>query len=587
MDTSLPMQTANNLVRKGDLNEAIQIYKTLIKQNPNFSWSYYCLGNAFKRKGELQEAISFYKMAIQVNPDIGCFYYDLAKILQQQGKLNEAIDEIRKAICLNPERTKYYTFLAFIYEINSDFERAFIYWQKVLATNPNHLNAPKKVNWLKTDIAQDYFDQGHKFYHEGKLEEAFRYYKTTLIINSNQFKTWETFKELCDSLLYPLSDKSYLGKIQSSSQLFISHEQPTRDLDLNSYIQLIHRAYQCLINCFLEGSSIHLESRKQKINYFINFVHAIIKELPIPNTSYKIKSFYEMISHLHYEKQDFYTSTLYKSFIINSSTLKEKTGYKQLIEAAEKVNKNQEVIILYLSHPYYNLFLIWYKYFQQHKLSNLIIIALDPLVYDLLKDFGIKNEHLVLFNIYRMQSKFGLCLFRYRIEITSSLVLLVYHVVTTGVDAVWLGNVLEHKIVKNFSPDILGGIAPGTTPKIRAKWNKGFVINGDFWFIKSNPRTKRLCQKMLELYNNSPTFHDQELLAYGINAIYPKLEWQERPNYYIFQSDITILVLNQEIISRIRGHSRNSYILHPAFSKNPQKRAKKLQDQLHSLGLEN
>src|SRR5205814_1353727 len=63
----------NNLgsvyVRKGNLEEAIQEYLTVLRLQPNHATAYYNLGNAYKLKGLNNEARKQFDIALKLNPN--------------------------------------------------------------------------------------------------------------------------------------------------------------------------------------------------------------------------------------------------------------------------------------------------------------------------------------------------------------------------------------------------------------------------------------------------------------------------------------------------------------------------------------
>ena len=62
------IKRGNQLNRRGELNEAITLYREAIKANPNFAWSYYLLGEVLAKRGYLEEAKKSFQEAIKLNP---------------------------------------------------------------------------------------------------------------------------------------------------------------------------------------------------------------------------------------------------------------------------------------------------------------------------------------------------------------------------------------------------------------------------------------------------------------------------------------------------------------------------------------
>ena len=103
------------LARKGDLDGAIEHYRTALKFKPDYTAVYYNLGNAYGRKGDAEDALYNYHKALQLNPDLFKSYYNIAKILFNQGKISEAIQNYQKALAINDETPQTLYNLSWIY----------------------------------------------------------------------------------------------------------------------------------------------------------------------------------------------------------------------------------------------------------------------------------------------------------------------------------------------------------------------------------------------------------------------------------------------------------------------------------------
>jgi tetratricopeptide (TPR) repeat protein len=56
---------------KGDLDGAIDAYRKAVRQDPEEDKAYLGLGAAYERKGNLEEALKGYQKAWELNPDLG------------------------------------------------------------------------------------------------------------------------------------------------------------------------------------------------------------------------------------------------------------------------------------------------------------------------------------------------------------------------------------------------------------------------------------------------------------------------------------------------------------------------------------
>lgn len=74
---------ANSCVKKGKLDEAINMYKSAIKHNNSFAWYYYYLGTVLEKTSRTDEAVEAYKIAISMNPNSSSFHDSLKKLIDQ------------------------------------------------------------------------------------------------------------------------------------------------------------------------------------------------------------------------------------------------------------------------------------------------------------------------------------------------------------------------------------------------------------------------------------------------------------------------------------------------------------------------
>jgi protein O-mannosyl-transferase len=98
VQTNLGMIVGN----KGDLPEAIRLFKAVVHAQPKFANGRYNLGKALKDSGRLPEAIEQFQQAVRLNPRDLEAHNDLGKALRDTGRLPEAIEQFHLVLGLNP-----------------------------------------------------------------------------------------------------------------------------------------------------------------------------------------------------------------------------------------------------------------------------------------------------------------------------------------------------------------------------------------------------------------------------------------------------------------------------------------------------
>eukprot|EP01028_Stygiella_incarcerata_P003304 TRINITY_DN1648_c0_g2_i1.p1 TRINITY_DN1648_c0_g2~~TRINITY_DN1648_c0_g2_i1.p1 ORF type:complete len:508 (+),score=176.79 TRINITY_DN1648_c0_g2_i1:160-1683(+) len=92
----------NALFRKGKFNDAIRMYVTARKLNPNNSAVCCNLGAAYLQMKRYEEAEKACSDALSLNPEYGKAYYRRGAARKELGKLEGAIEDFRSVLRLNP-----------------------------------------------------------------------------------------------------------------------------------------------------------------------------------------------------------------------------------------------------------------------------------------------------------------------------------------------------------------------------------------------------------------------------------------------------------------------------------------------------
>jgi tetratricopeptide (TPR) repeat protein len=91
------------LIKQGSVEEAIALYRSLLKKNPGYAAAHYNLGAALYRLGRIGEAAQAFQEAIRHRPRYGKAYFALGNIRFRQGRLEESIGLLRRALTLMPD----------------------------------------------------------------------------------------------------------------------------------------------------------------------------------------------------------------------------------------------------------------------------------------------------------------------------------------------------------------------------------------------------------------------------------------------------------------------------------------------------
>ena len=95
---------ANLLMRRGQTDEAINVYRAAIKRNPEFKSAYQNLALAYAQNGNLNEAIPLWQQALEIDPGYADAHESYGNALIMTGQADEGIQHLRQALSIDPNR---------------------------------------------------------------------------------------------------------------------------------------------------------------------------------------------------------------------------------------------------------------------------------------------------------------------------------------------------------------------------------------------------------------------------------------------------------------------------------------------------
>ena len=168
-DIDTEIKKAIHYHQAGQLEKAEDIYKEILKVNPNHSDSLHLSGIIAHQSGKNDIAANLINRAIQTRPEESVFYLNLGSVYKAQGLLDQAILSYKKALELNPDYAEAYNNMGNAVKAQGKLDEAIWNYKKALQ--------------LKPDYAEAYNSLGIVFFDQGKLDEAILYYKKALQLN--------------------------------------------------------------------------------------------------------------------------------------------------------------------------------------------------------------------------------------------------------------------------------------------------------------------------------------------------------------------------------------------------------------------
>ena len=174
---------------KGENEKAKICFKKVIEIDSEITEAQNNLGLTFQQSGENEKAINCFKKSIKIDPNYSSAYYNIASIFHKMGKLKIAKSYYEKAIEIKPNYTEAYNNLGIIFNQLEENENAILYCKKAIDTNSSFFNA--------------HFNLGLIFQKIDENEKAINCYENAIRINPNFFNAYNNlgilFKKLGES----------------------------------------------------------------------------------------------------------------------------------------------------------------------------------------------------------------------------------------------------------------------------------------------------------------------------------------------------------------------------------------------------
>src|SRR5262249_27278862 len=140
-------------------DEAIRFYTAALSIRPGHAPTAYLLGRALCRRGELDEAIALYRKIIALNPCYVWAYLGHAEALQAQGRQDKAIALLSEASESRPNDMEFLNELAWFLATSDRLELRLPSWAVELAKRVVGLAPKQAACWTTLGVAQ--YRAGH------------------------------------------------------------------------------------------------------------------------------------------------------------------------------------------------------------------------------------------------------------------------------------------------------------------------------------------------------------------------------------------------------------------------------------------
>ena len=155
----------------GQLQDAEQLYRQILIQEPTHAQATHLLGVIAHQVGRNNIAEDLIRRAIALNPNFPEAHSDLGKVLKETGQFDEAIAACRQAIALRPNYAEAYSNLG-----NALKEKGLL---------DESIAAYRQAIFIKPNYAEANYNLGTALKDKGQLDDSIAVYRQAIILRPN------------------------------------------------------------------------------------------------------------------------------------------------------------------------------------------------------------------------------------------------------------------------------------------------------------------------------------------------------------------------------------------------------------------
>ena len=230
----------------GRLQEAEQLYRQILAQQPEHSGALNHLGLIAHQAGQSDTAVDLIRRAIAIKPNYAEAHNGLGNVLKDKGQLDEAIAAYRQGIALRPNSAGLHNNLGIVLHKKGELDGAIAAYRRTVALQPNHAHAysnlgialnergqlheaiaaTRQAIALRPDFAGAYINLGIILKQAGQLDEAIAAYRQAIALRPDHVGAHS-------NLGIALEEKGKLDEAIAAHRQAIAHGSNNADAHYN------------------------------------------------------------------------------------------------------------------------------------------------------------------------------------------------------------------------------------------------------------------------------------------------------------------------------------------------------------------
>ena len=157
--------------KNGKIDEALNLYLELIKNDKNNPQLLFLLGTAYVQTEKTKVGIEYLKKSLSIKPDNASAHSNLGNAFKNLNRYEEALESFDKAIQINPNFADAYSNRGVILQEMKRFDEALQSYDSAIKLNPNHFFSHGNKGITLKDL--------------NRYDEAIKSYDKAIQINPN------------------------------------------------------------------------------------------------------------------------------------------------------------------------------------------------------------------------------------------------------------------------------------------------------------------------------------------------------------------------------------------------------------------
>lgn len=179
MNIRRALQSAIEYFQAGNLAEAENVCRKIVKKEKNNAEAYFYLGRVLQAKGRPDEALVCFKKGTELDQGFAAAFNSMGNIFQSQGRFDEAKACYQKTIDLNPDVAVGYNNLGNVLQEKGQFDEAVSCYQKALQLDPH-------LYMAQENLARAYCALGSVRRERGQKDSAVDFYRKALRLKPDE-----------------------------------------------------------------------------------------------------------------------------------------------------------------------------------------------------------------------------------------------------------------------------------------------------------------------------------------------------------------------------------------------------------------